>query len=68
MTPIEGGTSPDAADRRSRERRRRLLVMGGVLGDVTRDETDEGWGSSPDGAAHAAEEQLRRDVPPHHGG
>lgn len=46
--------------------RRRLLAMGGVLVEVTSDETDHGWGESrePD----AGDARLRREVPPHHGG
>nr|CAA9350432.1 MAG: Chromosome (plasmid) partitioning protein ParB [uncultured Nocardioidaceae bacterium] len=51
----------------SEERSARLRAMGAVLDDAT-DETDEGWGRAPSGAADLNDAALRRDVPPHHGG
>ena len=57
--------TPDAAT----QRRRRLLAMGGVLGEVTGDESDQGWGDGAPGSAdRAADAGLRREVPPHHSG
>jgi hypothetical protein len=34
-----------------------------VLPDVTRDETDQGWGDEP---AERSDEWYRRERPPHH--
>ncbi|MBA2456266.1 MAG: hypothetical protein H0V48_06995 [Nocardioidaceae bacterium] len=36
---------------------------GALLPDVTRDETAESWGESPEDR----DDELRREVPPHHG-
>lgn len=54
---------PDAAERARRERAARLL--GELLPTTTRDETGEGWGDERGGTSR--EDELRRDVPPHHG-
>ncbi|WP_262848453.1 hypothetical protein [Mumia quercus] len=56
-----GARTPDE-ERRRRIRAARLL--GDVVPATTRDETAEGWGER-DGSRDA---ELRRDVPPHHGG
>ena len=51
-------------------RRRRARVFGDVLPDRTRDERgDDGSGAErrSRGSDDAAEEWLRRQVPPHHG-
>ena len=48
-----------------RERRRRAeRMLGELLPDTTGDETDEGW-SEKDGDSR--DDEMRRDVPPHHG-
>ncbi|MFT4188914.1 MAG: hypothetical protein QM621_10075 [Aeromicrobium sp.] len=53
----------------ARERAERLRRAAELLGDLepsgTRDDTDEGWGdrSGPGGR----DQELLRDVPPHHG-
>lgn len=51
------------------ERRARLRRAAELLGDLepstTRDETAEGWGER---GAGSRDDELRRDVPPHHGG
>ncbi|TCI98723.1 hypothetical protein [Aeromicrobium sp. IC_218] len=51
------------------ERRERLRRAAALLGDLepstTRDETAEGWGERSTGSR---DDELRRDVPPHHGG
>lgn len=51
------------------ERRERLRRAAALLGDLepstTRDETAEGWGERGSGSR---DDELRRDVPPHHGG
>lgn len=52
-------------------RRRRARVFGDVLPDRTRDERgDDGSGAARPGRGSddAADEWLRRQVPPHHGG
>ncbi len=53
-----------------RARRRRAdALLGDLEPRVSRDETDEGWNGSGwdrEGAA-GRDEELRRDVPPHHG-
>ncbi|KAA1422834.1 hypothetical protein FE697_011825 [Mumia zhuanghuii] len=68
-TPDE--ETPDAtptAVRTPEEERRRRLRAARLLGEVvpatTRDETAEGWGERD----ASRDEDLRRDVPPHHGG
>lgn len=50
-------------DRRARVRRA-LELMGELEPTTTRDETGEGWGEQ---AAGSRDDDLRRDVPPHHG-
>lgn len=59
------GDRPDrrtAANRSADRRRRRAAVFGDVLPDQTRDERD------PDGSpTDRRDEDLRREVPPHHG-
>lgn len=69
MTGAEGGDAQDLAGDAVRDRRR-LLAMGGVLAEVTNDETDEGWGDAEEPGAGdlATDARLRHDVPPHHGG
>lgn len=45
------------------ERRRRAAALGDLLPDQTRDESADGWSERESDR----DEQLRRDVPPHHG-
>ena len=45
-------------------RRRAARLMGDILPSTTSDDTDEGWGERP---ASSREDELLRDVPPHHG-
>ena len=48
-----------------RERRRRAeQKLGKLVPGTTADETDEGW-SEKDGDSR--DDEMRRDVPPHHG-
>ena len=55
--------TPDEAARRARlERAARLL--GDLLPGTTRDETAEGWSER---GGTSRDDELRRDVPPHHG-
>jgi hypothetical protein len=59
---------PDVAEA-ARIRAARLRAMGGVLRDVSSDETPAGWGETASGADEGARDaDLRRQVPPHHGG
>lgn len=53
----------DRAERTRRERAARLL--GDLLPETTRDESAEGWGDEQGGTSR--DDELRRDVPPHHG-
>jgi hypothetical protein len=61
MSP-EGSTPRDGADRERRRRAERKL--GKLVPDTTVDETDEGW-NEKDGDSR--DDEMRRDVPPHHG-
>jgi len=56
-------SAPDAAAERER-RRRAAELLGDLLPTTTSDETDEGWG---DTAGASRDDELLRDVPPHHG-
>jgi hypothetical protein len=52
-------------DRAERERRRRAAErLGDLMPSTTSDETDEGWGER---GATSHDDELLRDVPPHHG-
>jgi hypothetical protein len=56
-------------DPRRRARRRRALdqVFGDVLPDVTGDDSGDSGGSRPaQGDSDARDDEIRRDVPPHH--
>ncbi len=61
MTPSE----PQPADgaEKARRWRRAERLLGELLPEQTSDETGDGWG---DGSA-SRDEELKRDVPPHHG-
>lgn len=53
----------DPEERARRERAARLL--GDLLPDTTSDERDDGWPDAAGGTSR--DDELRRDVPPHHG-
>jgi hypothetical protein len=53
---------PESAHAR---RRRAERLLGGLLPDQTRDESADAWGDS-DGT-ETRDDEIRRDVPPHHG-
>ena len=55
---------PESADDKAR-RRRADRLLGGLLPDQTQDESANAWGDR-DGTA-SRDEEIRRDVPPHHG-
>ncbi len=56
--------SSDTPDQRERERRRRAAELLGDLLPRSTDETSEGWN---DNGGTSREDELLRDVPPHHG-
>ncbi|MBW9210705.1 hypothetical protein KV100_13675 [Mumia sp. zg.B21] len=70
----EDAPGPDRTSRQTSEvrtaeqARQRRLRAARLLGDIvpatTRDETAEGWSEREGGR----DEEMRRDVPPHHGG
>ena len=48
-----------------RDRRRRAeRLLGELVPDTTGDETDEGWNEKE---GDTRDDEMRRDVPPHHG-
>jgi hypothetical protein len=55
---------PASADERARRRRAEQL-LGGLLPDQTADDTAHGWGDR-DGT-ESRDDEIKRDVPPHHG-
>jgi hypothetical protein len=55
--------SDDAAKDQAR-RRRADRLLGDLVPETSMDETDEGWSESEDSPR---DDELRRDVPPHHG-
>jgi len=52
------------SDKTSRSARERAEKLGALLPDTTSDESDEGWNEEQGGSR---DDELRRDVPPHHG-
>lgn len=46
-------------------RRRAERLLGGLLPDQTRDESADAWGDRE--STVSRDEEIRRDVPPHHG-
>ena len=58
----------DAAEKTDAQKKARLKRAAELLGDLipttTRDETSEGWNEK---SGTSREEELLRDVPPHHG-
>lgn len=57
---------PDETPEQRRARlRRAAMLLGDLEPGTTRDETAEGWGER---ASSSRDDELRRDVPPHHGG
>lgn len=60
-------SSEDSASRGEvdRERRRRAgRMLGDLRPDTAGDESDEGWSEKE---ADTRDDEMRRDVPPHHG-
>ncbi|ROR90004.1 hypothetical protein [Nocardioides aurantiacus] len=63
--PLKPPDGPETAAERARRRRRLAEVFGEVLPEQTGD--DRGGQDRPGEDDRAADERLRRDVPPHHG-
>jgi hypothetical protein len=57
-------SAPDAGAVERARRRRAAELLGDLLPTTTSDETDEGWGEK---AGTSRDDELLRDVPPHHG-
>lgn len=57
-----GGAGRRAA--RSEQQREVEKLLGDLVPDTTSDESDEGW-NEEEGVSR--DDELRRDVPPHHG-
>jgi hypothetical protein len=57
-------SSDDEVSKKAR-RRRADRRLGKILPDTTNDESDEGWSEKDEGGTR--DDELRRDVPPHHG-
>ena len=55
---------PDPESERAERHRKRLDALGDTSTDRADDDRDEGW-SDRAGSEH--DDELRRDVPPHHG-
>ena len=55
---------PEGTDEKARRRRAERL-LGGLLPDRTQDESAESWGDRENSGAR--DDEIRRDVPPHHG-
>ncbi|PJJ56919.1 hypothetical protein CLV56_1136 [Mumia flava] len=53
----------DERDRERDRRRRAAAILGDVVPTTTRDESGEGWSER----GGDRDDDLRRDVPPHHG-
>ncbi|MGJ9421308.1 hypothetical protein [Aeromicrobium sp. CF3.5] len=57
--------SSDTPEQRERARRRRAAeLLGELVPQSSTDETSEGWNES---GGTSREDELLRDVPPHHG-
>ncbi|MFT4298730.1 MAG: hypothetical protein QM597_03725 [Aeromicrobium sp.] len=54
----------DPKDTRAERLRRAAELLGDLEPQATRDDTDEGWGERSGGSR---DEELRGNVPPHHG-
>ncbi|WP_229054929.1 hypothetical protein [Aeromicrobium sp. Leaf350] len=62
MADAEKAT-PSAEEARRARLRRAAELLGDLEPGGTRDDTDAGWGENPGGN----DDDLRRNVPPHHG-
>ncbi|MGI9085606.1 MAG: hypothetical protein ACR2FE_10000 [Aeromicrobium sp.] len=59
-----GGDAGQRAASGPEKRRRAERLLGEILPDTTSDENDEGWSEA---SGDTRDDELRRDVPPHHG-
>lgn len=59
-------TDAETAEAERRRRRRAAELLGELLPETTSDETGQGWGDRS--GSGGRDDEMRRDVPPHHGG
>ncbi|MGH3357545.1 MAG: hypothetical protein ACRDO7_01995 [Nocardioidaceae bacterium] len=65
MSSADGAPGEGARDVRARAHWKQAAdTLGDLLPDTTTDESDGGWGERDDSSR---DEDLLRDVPPHHG-
>jgi hypothetical protein len=64
MTESDPEAPEDGSTEEQMRRRRAAKLLGGLLPAQTSDETAEGWG---DGGPASRDDEIRGDVPPHHG-
>ncbi|HKY58851.1 MAG TPA: hypothetical protein VJL80_12495 [Aeromicrobium sp.] len=62
--PEPGSPASESAAEQARRRRAERL-LGGLLPDQTTDESAEAWGDREN--AGSRDDEMLRDVPPHHG-
>lgn len=58
-------TRPQVSEEERRRRRRAAELLGELLPETTSDESGSGWGEGRESGTR--DDELRRDVPPHHG-
>ncbi|MBA2738984.1 MAG: hypothetical protein M3386_01505 [Actinomycetota bacterium] len=63
--PAQPGNHRDAQPDAAAQRRRRLEALGETLAVGSSDETGDGWSECPPEAGR--DDEIRREVPPHHG-
>ena len=52
---------------RAARRRRRLAALGDISAERSADDSDDGWSERGGAGTSDRDDELRRDVPPHHG-
>lgn len=64
MTSVSEPETDRSEAAEAKRRREVEKLLGDVIPDLAADDTDDGW-NEPDRASR--DDELRRDVPPHHG-
>lgn len=70
MTGADAGSDvgrDESEAQRAARRRRRLAALGDVADDRSADDSDDGWSERHGAGTSDRDDELRRDVPPHHG-
>ncbi len=69
MTEPEDTTARTTAQERraANRRRRRLAALGDTSSERSADDRDDGWSERDATGRTARDDELRREVPPHHG-